>query len=56
MMKKPMEADEMYLRGFLSGLDFCVVNISGDKKKDLSEVRALRKAFRKKAKKMKMVL
>jgi len=55
-MKKPTEADRMYLMGFLSGLDFCIVNISGNKKKDLSEVRALRKAFREKAKKLKMVI
>jgi hypothetical protein len=40
-------ADRMYLRGFISGVEFCIA-----KKGDIAEMKALHRAFKKKLMKM----
>jgi hypothetical protein len=40
-------ADRMYLRGFISGVEFCIA-----KKGNIAEMKALHKTFKKKLKKM----
>jgi hypothetical protein len=52
VMKKATNEDKMYLRGFISGIDFAIVNASGNVKQDLSELRALRRAYTKKLREM----
>jgi hypothetical protein len=49
-MRKVTQYDKIYLRGFLSALDFCI------SKKNVYEIKLLRRQFRKKAKKMGMVV
>jgi hypothetical protein len=52
MMVKTTNEDRMYLRGFISGIDFAIVNATGNVKQDLAELRALRRSFKKKLAKM----
>lgn len=51
-MAKATSKDRMYLKGFISGIDFAIVNASGNVKEDLSELRALRKAVKNKLQKL----
>ena len=47
MMAKATNEDKMYLRGFISGIEFCIA-----KKGDIPEMKALKRQFTKKLKKM----
>jgi hypothetical protein len=51
-MGKATKEDKMYLRGFISGIDWAIVNATGNVKQDLAELRALRRSFKKKLAKM----
>lgn len=51
-MPKATNEDKMYLRGFISGIDFAIAKVTGNVKQDLAELRASRRSFKKKLRKM----